>query len=135
MKYNKYDAVEFSALFTYMVNAAGFDQQAVIDSCLGSVEWIISAETEDGNVIGLGTVAKGKNAEWQLKGAYVLPAYRGQGIGKALVMERLKHLRSMEVSQVTVRVISEYSRRLYASLQRIGLIPDVIITDAGDYIR
>jgi ribosomal protein S18 acetylase RimI-like enzyme len=64
---------------------------------------------------------------------FVLPEYRGRGIGRALVVEALERARTLGVQSVTLSVMTsqQEARRMYLALgfRPFGVEPRALMVD------
>lgn len=79
--------------------------------------WIVE---EDGNVVGsIGIVGKKGSSEAQLRWFFLLPAYRGKGIGSRLIKNALSYCRSKNFKSVFLWTVTDLEAAVHV-YQSVG---------------
>jgi len=87
-------------------------------------------EAADGTVVGCGGLLPLSPDELELRKMYLLPEFRGRGLGKRLLVELIEHARQRQVARITLETATVLKEAI-ALYQAFGFVPSSRANLAG----
>ncbi len=79
-------------------------------------------ETADGKLVGCGGLLPTSADELELRKMYLLPEFRGRGLGKRLLVELIEYARQRQVARITLETATDLKEAI-ALYQAFGFVP------------